>query len=460
MRFDTVAALRVVAETTIHRSIAIGVAAIVAGIIVSVWMSGSKIVRPLLKLSDQMRALANRDLKQEIDGVGRADEIGGMARALQTFKDNALALQAAEAQAAGERRRNEAIEAQRKAEAEIAARQREEALHALAEGLERLAAQDLTYRIGADLAVDYKRLKDDFNAAMGEIETALAAVIGSTQTIGGATNEIAAATDDLSRRSEQQAAALEQTAAAMAEITRNVKRAASAAANANGIVGTAKSGAELSGDIVGSAVEAMSRIEKSSQEINQIIGVIDEIAFQTNLLALNAGVEAARAGEAGKGFAVVASEVRALAQRAAEAAKEIKTLISASSGQVTQGVDLVRRTGESLDLIVTQVVQISGLIAEIAEGANDQAGSLAEVNSAIGQLDQDTQKNAAMVEETTAASHSLRLEADELTRVIGKFRIATARESAPRGARPALKTLAAAAPARQTRAEAESWAEF
>ncbi|MBP7650287.1 MAG: methyl-accepting chemotaxis protein, partial [Phenylobacterium sp.] len=257
---------------------------------------------------------------------------------------------------------------------------------------------------------------------------------------------IAGASDDLSRRTEQQAASLEETAAALDEITATVKKSADGASHARAVVQTAKTGAADGGEIVRQAVLAMGEIEKSSTQISQIIGVIDEIAFQTNLLALNAGVEAARAGEAGKGFAVVASEVRALAQRSAEAAKEIKALISASSTQVGSGVQLVGKTGQALEMLVAQVDEIDGLVGEIAASAKEQATGLNEVNAAVNKMDQVTQQNAAMVEESTAAAHALNGEAVELRRLMGDFRTgadtAPPRASRPQAAGPASRPAA------------------
>jgi methyl-accepting chemotaxis protein len=235
--------------------------------------------------------------------------------------------------------------------------------------------------------------------------------------------EITQASDDLSRRTEQQAASLEETAAALDQITATVRKTAENANAARDVVTTAKSDAERSGVVVRETVAAMTGIENSSKQIGNIIGVIDEIAFQTNLLALNAGVEAARAGDAGRGFAVVATEVRALAQRSADAAKEIKTLISASGTQVATGVKLVGETGIALGRIVEQVEQLNGLVRDIAGSAQEQATGLAEVNSAVNQMDQVTQQNAAMVEQSTAASHSLASEAEALGQLVGQFQI-------------------------------------
>jgi methyl-accepting chemotaxis protein len=245
----------------------------------------------------------------------------------------------------------------------------------------------------------------------------------TTLGIKAGTGEIAQASDDLSRRTEQQAASLEETAAALDEITATVKKSAEGAGHARQVVASADDDAKRSAVVVHEAVQAMDGIAKSAQQISQIISVIDEIAFQTNLLALNAGVEAARAGEAGRGFAVVASEVRALAQRSAEAAKEIKALISTSTLQVDHGVKLVAETGKALERIMAQVNDINTVVAEIATGAREQATGLAEVNTAINQMDQVTQQNAAMVEQSTAASRSLSLETEKLSGLIGRFQV-------------------------------------
>jgi len=263
--------------------------------------------------------------------------------------------------------------------------------------------------------------------------------------IRSGTSEITQAADDLSRRTEQQAASLEQTAAALDEITATVRRTAEGSKHALAVVSKTKTDAEQSGEVVRQAVAAMGGIEKSSQQIGQIIGVIDEIAFQTNLLALNAGVEAARAGDAGRGFAVVASEVRALAQRSAEAAKEIKALISASAQQVGSGVKFVGETGEALSRIVAQVAEINSAVGEIASAAQEQATGLAEVNTAVNQMDQVTQQNAAMVEQSTAASHALAGEAEELARLTGRFQLGQEEGGMPANVEP-LRRPAKAAP--------------
>ncbi|MES2034751.1 MAG: methyl-accepting chemotaxis protein [Pseudomonadota bacterium] len=338
----------------------------------------------------------------------------------------------------------------------------------LAEGLGRLAKGDLTARIDANLAGAYQQLKDDFNLAVDSLRAAMAAISDSTGAIDAGSTEIAGASDDLSKRTEQQAARLEETAAALDQVTATVKKTAGGARQAAEVVTAARKDAEHSGNVVREAVAAMGEIEKSSTEISQIIGVIDEIAFQTNLLALNAGVEAARAGEAGRGFAVVASEVRSLAQRSAQAAKEIKTLISASTQHVGQGVQLVDRTGDALVAIVGKVAEIQTLVGEISASAHEQATALADVNTAVNQMDQMTQQNAAMVEESTAAARSLQHEAARLTQLVDRFEVGEARPAITRAPVPrpahavhaAQRKVATFARRGATVVQADDWREF
>jgi methyl-accepting chemotaxis protein len=317
------------------------------------------------------------------------------------------------------------------------------------EAISAMAGGDLEKRIDQRLMPSLDQLRIDFNAASQSLQEALHVVASSTSAIHTGAEEIAQASDDLSRRTEQQAASLEETAAALDEITATVRKTATGAKQASNVVSGAKQEAEHSGTVVSQAVQAMSQIEASSRQISQIIGVIDEIAFQTNLLALNAGVEAARAGDAGRGFAVVASEVRALAQRSAEAAKEIKGLISASTQHVGHGVDLVGQTGKALTSIAAKVADVDVLVSEIAASAQEQSSGLVQVNSAVNQMDQVVQQNAAMVEQSTAASHSLKSETQELARVVARFRVGRdqpAARPAPRTAEPSHRP--AASPAR------------
>ncbi|HEY1943426.1 MAG TPA: PAS domain-containing methyl-accepting chemotaxis protein [Roseiarcus sp.] len=293
----------------------------------------------------------------------------------------------------------------------------------LGAGLEALAANHVDKEIPVEFSPAYDRLRRDFNSAVRGLGDSLMEVKSCAQLVSNGADEIAAASDELSRRTEQQAANLEETAAALGQVTETVRKTAGNADETHKVVVQARQDAENGGVIVREAVAAMQRIEKSSQEIEQIISVIDEIAFQTNLLALNAGVEAARAGEAGRGFAVVASEVRALALRSAEAAKAIKSLIATSKTQVEKGVDLVGETGKSLGFIVGRVAEISDLIAAMNSGAHEQSESLVEVNRAISQLDEATQRNAAMAQEATAAARSMRQEAEKLADVVGRFSV-------------------------------------
>jgi methyl-accepting chemotaxis protein len=348
----------------------------------------------------------------------------------------------------------------------------------LAKAMFRFAAGDLTTQIEDWFSVDYKAVRMDFNQAVAAMHATMQQIAGVTREVNGDANSIHRAVGELSRRTEQQAANLEQTAAALDQITSAVRKAAEGAGEANNVAGNAKLDAERSGQVVQQTVQAMSGIEASSKEINNIISVIDEIAFQTNLLALNAGVEAARAGDAGRGFAVVATEVRALAQRSADAAKEIKALISTSSRQVESGVKLVDETGAALMRITEQVERLNILITEIAASAREQATGLGEVNTAVNQMDQVTQQNAAMVDETTVASTGLADQASELSRLIGRFKLndgaATAMQVRPAstlqpavpkpGERPAKGKLMVVAPGSKPVAriagEAESWNEF
>lgn len=379
--------------------------------------------RLLRGLSGAMLRLAQGDLGIEITASARQDEIGQMAQALGVFKQaegerRALEQQAKDSAAATTAARDHAARTQ----AEESAR-RQVVVDDLAKGLADLARGNLTTELSRPFTAAYETLRRDFNAAQTRLRETMAAVSQNASGVHGAAREMMQTADDLARRTEDQAAVLTQTASALGEITATVQGTASSAEEAHGIAGTAHEDALKSGAVVRHAVAAMDEISRSSGQISNIIGVIDEIAFQTNLLALNAGVEAARAGEAGRGFAVVATEVRALAQRSADAAKEIKALISASGRQVQSGVELVAVTGETLTRIVVQVERLNLLIGEIAASAARQATGLTQVNAAVSRMDQSTQQNAAMVEEATAASHTLAQEAASLSGLIGHFRI-------------------------------------
>ena len=391
-----------------------------------VYLIGRGISRPIKQLTGQMEALVAGNTGIVVSGAARRDEVGAMARAVKVFQDDAV-----------ERRRLEQahIEQQALVEVQRQAREREQAeltqeqalvVGALAVGLTRVAGGDLTYRVQEAFPPQYDRLRCDFNSAVQALHLAIGAMATAASSIRSGTGEIAQAAQDLSKRTEHQAASLEKTAAALDQITATVRKTADSSKHVQLVVVRTKEGAEQSGEVVRQAIAAMGGIEQSSRKIGDIIGVIDEIAFQTNLLALNAGVEAARAGDAGRGFAVVASEVRALAQRSAGAAKEIKVLISTSTQQVGIGVKLVGETGHLLSQIISQVGEVTNAVSEIAASALEQSAGLAEVNNAINQMDQVTQQNAAMVEQSTAASHSLDQEMTELVRLTDGFQIGLA----------------------------------
>ncbi|MBK0023997.1 PAS domain-containing methyl-accepting chemotaxis protein [Ochrobactrum sp. S46] len=307
----------------------------------------------------------------------------------------------------------------------------------LAGCLTNLADGDLSQTIEKPFIPSLERLRTDFNAASTKLKHAMATVADNARAIASGSSEIRAAAGELAKRTEQQAASVEETAAALEEITTTVKDSSRRAEEAGQLVGRTRQHADHSGQVVHDAIGAMDQIENSSREISNIIGVIDEIAFQTNLLALNAGVEAARAGEAGKGFAVVAQEVRELAQRSATAAKEIKTLITASGGHVQNGVSLVTKAGSALQEISTQVNDINANVVAIVEASREQSTALGEINQAVNTVDQGTQQNAAMVEEQTAASHSLAREAAALFELLEQLKF----EDAPKA-----RTSSAAAP--------------
>jgi methyl-accepting chemotaxis protein len=387
---------------------------------------------PLDKIAAGMHALASGDTSIELPWASRHDDIGTMAQAVVGFRDAALARRRVEAEAVEVRQAAERQRSSSEAARIEAAEQQAFVVETVATGLEHLSAGDLTFRLDAGFAPEYEKLRDDFNKAIDQLAGSMQVISVNVATMQADAGQISAASDNLSRRTEQQAASLEETAAALNEITTAVRRTSDNAEHARAIVGNAKQKAELSGQVVRDAVKAMNGIENSSRQVGQIIGVIDEIAFQTNLLALNAGVEAARAGEAGRGFAVVAAEVRALAQRSASAAKEIKTLISTSAQQVETGVRLVAQTGEQLNNVLTQIVDVDSVTQNIAAAAQEQAASLQQVNTAVTQMDQTTQQNAAMVEESAAITQSLEKQADELSELVGSFRLDDGNKAAKR----------------------------
>jgi methyl-accepting chemotaxis protein len=384
-------------EAAVYIAVAAGLFVVT---VVTVLVSGKLICDPYVSTVVRMEALAAGDLDSPIAYLDYKDCVGRMARAMEVFKHNAETVNAASVA-------------------------QKVVVTALGEGLTRLASSDLSYRIEDAFPADYERLRSDYNRALDSVADTMSAVTEATSGINNGAIDIRQASDDLSQRTEQQAASLEETAAAMDEITSTVRQTAAGAIRANSVVEEARIEAEKSGDVVRRAVDAMSGIERSSNEISEIISVIDGIAFQTNLLALNAGVEAARAGDAGRGFAVVASEVRALAQRSAEAAKDVKTRITASSEQVDAGVELVSEAGKALGRITVRIAEINTLVGQIAIAAEQQSTGLQQVNTAVSEMDGVTQQNAAMVEESTAAARSLSAESEELARQVARFKIGT-----------------------------------
>ncbi|MDX7952344.1 HAMP domain-containing methyl-accepting chemotaxis protein [Lichenihabitans sp. Uapishka_5] len=382
---------------------------------------GRSISQPIVRLAHAMREMAAGNLDVTVD-ARRGDEIAQMADAVLTFRKAALEQRRLEAAAADARATADAERARREREKEVEAGENRLVVDSIGSGLAALSDGNLSLRLHEGFPQKSEQLRLDFNGAVETLSRTMVAIADRARMSRSRTDAIAAATDDLSRRTESQASNLEATANSLDAITETVKSSADHATTAREAVAVAKANAQNSERVVQRSIDAMGGIESSSKQIGQIIAVIDEIAFQTNLLALNAGVEAARAGEAGRGFAVVASEVRALAQRSAQSAKEIKTLVSAATGHVDQGVGLVAQAGSELAKVVSEISHIDDSIAAIAASATQQAGSLAQVNDAVRSTDRITQQNAAMVEETTAAVTALVEDIEQLDMLIGQFK--------------------------------------
>ncbi len=424
---------------------------IAAGVALSLVIARREIANPIRRMTLVMSAMAKGNSDLAVTDTDRRDEIGEMARALEVFRANEIHMREMEAQEAALNRQSKDLQVSISGIVAAAAAgdfsQRitksyedqdlarfASGVNELVEGVDRgitevrrviaaLAEQDLTQDMRGQFQGAFAELQKNVNATMATLRATMEDVRAAAGTISDNSGELSSAANQLSRRTEQQAAALEETAAALEEITTTVRMSTDRANEATKLVGDTKVSAGRSGGIVKDAIDAMERIEQSSQKISQIISVIDEIAFQTNLLALNAGVEAARAGEAGRGFAVVAQEVRELAQRSANAAKEIKALINTSAEEVKGGVSLVLSTGEALKEIESFVNRVNDQVVMIARAASEQSAALGEINTSVNHMDQMTQQNAAMVEETTAASQVLASESRQLSETLSKFRL-------------------------------------
>ncbi|MBR0555237.1 HAMP domain-containing protein [Ciceribacter sp. L1K23] len=425
---DFVSQAQEIGKEDSERSATISVVTMVVGTLLAI-VGGLMLIEtlraPLKRITGVMSRLASGDLSVPIDGRNRGDEIGDMVRSVTVFRDAALENRRLEEEAAASRQRSAEENEQRARErAQVEADQRA-ALDALSSVLEALARGQLHASMRNDLPADFRAMATTYNQAVEALRATIDEVRGASSDINAGTENLAASADDLARRTEQQAAALEESVRALSHLGEVVRSTADGAARTAQSVTAAREHARQSGVVVRRAVDAMAAISQSSEKISTIIGVIDEISFQTNLLALNAGVEAARAGEAGRGFAVVAQEVRDLAQRCANAAKEIKSLISVSGDQVKTGVELVENTGAALRSIIDQVEEVQGLVETISSATREQSTGISEVTSAVRDVELITQQNAAMVEENNAEIHGLRQRVDVLMQKVGHFQTET-----------------------------------
>jgi methyl-accepting chemotaxis protein len=402
---------------------------LVAGLVsagVIVWLTARSTVKPIRALTGGMIELAEGNFDVVLPGLGRNDEVGDIAAAVETFKVKAAEKARLEADEVLRRQTAEAEAQARTAEERAkAAEVQAQVVHSLAEGLKSLSDGDLTFRL-REFPQEYKQIRDDFNTAMSRLQETIQAIAAATREVAGASSEISSGTTDLSQRTEEQAASLEETSASMEEISSTVKKNAENAREADQLTAGTRDVADRGGAVVAEAVSAMSRIAESSGKISDIISVIDEIARQTNLLALNAAVEAARAGEAGRGFAVVASEVRSLAQRSSQAAKDIKDLITNSSDQVQEGVELVNKAGASLTEILESIKKVAAIVSDIAAASAEQSTGIDQINVALTQMDEVTQQNSALVEQNAAAAKALEQQSAAMDEQVSFFRLGDA----------------------------------
>ncbi len=477
-----------IASTITIQEIIAALTLLVGGLIAFFLARG--VSNPITSLTKSMRELAAGNFDVVLPGLTRKDEVGNIAKAVDEFKVRAAEKAAREAAEKAEQDRRAETDRQAalaKMADEFQAAVGDivqaaaagdfsrrvaldgktglvfnvgtlinglcdnvaQALRDLVTMLSALAEGDLSERIEAEYRGDFATLKNNANATAERIGQTIAEIKRSAEEVTSASAEISGSTTDLSQRTEEQAASLEETSASMEEIAATVKKNAENAQQANQSTAKARNIADRSGKVVADAVAAMAQIESSSGKIADIIGVIDEIARQTNLLALNAAVEAARAGDAGRGFAVVASEVRTLAQRSSQAAKDIKDLITSSSGQVHQGVELVNKTGAALDEIVAAIKEISDLVSDIAGASLEQSNGVDQVNKALTQMDEVTQRNAALVEENAATAKTLEQQAKAMDERVSFFRLARGQAAASTVARAAKPIKAAAAAPRR-----------